>query len=329
MELLDHVRNQIADSCFLLSALLTKPKSVAWSLYNKLGYKDVYLLEDIALNLEEIVKVTKPLDLEDCRLVVRNYVYGDEKYMLNIYNAIGDSVVGYQKRDLDYWIRRYVSVMTYDGFFYEPFDPDKILIAEENGVVYGYCFLRIAEDRGYIREIFSKPGEEYAITSLLATALEKFASKGVQEVVFFSMLGSLYPIFKNIINSNKSKIVPHDLFMVKIIDHSGLIKSLEPEILERLKDYNGLTIGLRIGNRSLAFGVEPDRIDLEADFENSDATFSMEEEPFLKLLFGAAFSDEIIEKGRVSIDPDNEYSRTIFRLLFPKKSFYLSPGDMW
>lgn len=328
IELLNQIHSQIMDPDLHLTSLLVQPNSGAWSLYSKLGYMDVYLLEDITCGLEEIRQMIKPHDSPN-KITIRNYLSGDESYMLNIYNSSSSPLVGIQKRDLDYWRRRYVSVLTYDGFFYEPFDPDKVLIAEEDGAVCGYCFLSITKDKGYIREIFATPGKEYAVASLVAAALDKFASRSIREVVFLSMLAPLYQIFKDIIDNSKCKISPHDLFMVKILDLLGLIRSLEQEICERLKYHHPITIGLRIGDKPLALKVEANRIVFGTNLGNCDTIFSMKEETFLKLLFGAVSVDEIICEDKIDIMPNNDYSKTIFRSLFPRKSFYLSQGDVW
>jgi GNAT superfamily N-acetyltransferase len=327
-KLLDHVHNQVSSMGLSLAALLAQPGSRAWSLYRKQGYRDVYLLEDVTCELDAIRRMIKPIS-EYRRVAIRDYLSGDEKTMLDIYNSASNSLVGIQKRDLDYWKRRYVSVLTYDGFFYEPFDPEKVLIAEENGVACGYCFLSILNSKGYIREIFSLPGKEYVIDYLTAKALEKFASKDVREVIFLSMLASLHQTFRNIIKSKIVRISPHDQLMVKIISLSALIESLEPEILERLKDHRPLNIGLRIEANSLALKVEPDGIALDSSIEGCNPIFSMSEGLFLKLLFGAASADAIIDDASIDIIPSNEYSKTIFRSLFPRKSFYLSQGDVW
>ena len=327
-ELLDHVHNQVLNMGLPLAALLVQPGSRAWSLYSKQGYRDVYLLEDVTCDLEEIRRMIKPLN-ESKIIVIRDYLSGDEKSMLEIYNFASSSLVGIQKRDLDYWKRRYISVLTYDGFFYEPFDPEKILIAEENGIICGYCFINILKGKGYIREIFSMPGKEYAIDYLVAKALEKFSSKDVRGVVFLSMLASLHPTFRNILKSSTVRISPHDQFMIKIISLSALIKSLVPEILERLKDMHPLNIGLNIDGNSLALKVESDRIALDSGLEGCNSIFSMNEGSFLKLLFGAASADAVIDDASTTIIPNNEYSKTIFRSLFPRKSFYLSQGDVW
>lgn len=327
-ELLDHVHNQVSNMGLSLAALLVQPGSSAFSLYRKQGYKDVYLFEDVTCELDEIRRMIKPLN-ESRRIAIRDYLSGDEKFMQEIYNSASNSLVGIQKRDLDYWKRRYVSVLTYDGFFYEPFNPEKVLIAEENGAVCGYCFLSILNDKGYIREIFSLPEKEYAIDYLTVKALEKFASKDVCDVVFLSMLASLHPTFRNITESNTVRISPHDQLMIKIISFSALIKSLEPEIFKRLKDLRPLNIGLRIDCNSFALIVKPDRIALNSNLEGCNPIFSMNEGSFLKLLLGAASADSVIDDASTSIIPSNEYNKTIFRTLFPKKSFYLSPGDVW
>jgi ribosomal protein S18 acetylase RimI-like enzyme len=327
-ELLDHVHNHVSNMGLPLAALLVQPGSRAWSLYSKQGYRDVYLLEDVTSDLEKMKRMIKPLN-ESKKILIRDYLSGDEKTMLEIYNSASNSLVGIQKRDLDYWKRRYVSVLTYDGFFYEPFDPEKILVAEENGIVCGYCFISILKGKGYIREIISMPGKEYAIDYLTAKALEKFASKDVREVVFLSMHASLHQTFRNIVKSNFVRISSHDQFMIKIIRFSALIKSLEPEILDRLRDLRPLNIGLRIDGNSSAIKVEPERIALDSSLEGCNPTFSMNEGLFLKLLFGAASADAVIDEKSVAIIPNNEYSKTIFRSLFPRKSFYLSPGDVW
>jgi ribosomal protein S18 acetylase RimI-like enzyme len=327
-ELLDHVHNQISNMALPLAALLVQPGSRAWSLYSKQGYRDVYLLEDVNCELEDIRRMIKPLN-ESKGIEVRDYLSDDEKIMLKIYNLASNSLVGIQKRDIDYWKRRYVTVLTYDGFFYEPFDPEKVLVAEENGVACGYCFLSILKGKGYIREIFSMPGKEYAIDYLMSKALEKFALKDVREVVFLSMLASLYPTFRNMVKGNTVRISPHDQLMIKIISLSALIKSQEPEILEKLKDLIPLNIGLRIDGNSLALIVKPDRIALNSNLEGCNPIFSMNEESFLKLLFGASSAEAAIDDASTALIPRNEYSKTVFRSLFPRKSFYLSPGDVW
>jgi predicted GNAT family N-acyltransferase len=328
MELLNQVHHQIMDSDFPLAALLVQPGSAAWSLYSKQGYKDVYLLEDVSCNPKEMGQMIKPQS-DSRNIKIRSYLSGDESYLLDIYISSTCSLVGAQKRDLDYWKRRYVSVLTYDGFFYEHFDPEKVLIAVENGEVCGYCFLSILKGKGYIREIFSLPGKEYVIDYLIAKALEKFASKGVGEVVFLSMLASLYPTFRIIVESNVAHISPHDQLMSKIISLSALIRSLESEILERLKDLCPLNIGLIIDSSSLAIEIKQDGIALDSRLEGCNPIFSMSEESFLKLLFGAASADAVIDDVSTVIVPNDEYSKTIFRSLFPRKSFYLSPGDVW
>jgi ribosomal protein S18 acetylase RimI-like enzyme len=327
-ELLDHVHNQVSNMGLCLAALLVQPGSRAWSLYKKQGYRDVYLLEDVTGELGIIMRMVR-MHIESNRGTVRDYIIGDEKKMLEIYNSACTSLVGIQKRDLDYWKRRYVSVLTYDGFFYEPFDPEKVLVAEENATICGYCFISIHNGKGYIREIFSLPGKEYVIDYLMERALEKFASRNVREVVFLSMIASLHPSFRKIEKSNTVRITPHDQLMIKIISLSALIKSLELEILARLKDLIPLKIGLRIDGNLLVLKVEPERIALNSNFEGCNSIFSMNEESFLKLLFGAASADAIIDDASTVIIPCNEYSKTIFRSLFPRKSFYLSPGDFW
>mgnify|MGYP000967843854 CR=1 FL=1 len=328
IELFERVHTEITDLGLPLAALLVQPGSRAWSLYRKQGYRDVYLLEDVTCELEDIRQLIKPFS-ESKGIIVRDYLSGDEKSMLKVYHLASNSLVGIQKRDLDYWKRRYVSVLTYDGFFYEPFDPEKILIAEENDIVCGYCLLSILKGKGYIREIFSMPGKEYSIDYLIAKALEKFASKDVREVVFLSMLASLHPMFRKIIKCNTVRISAHDQLMIKIISLTALIKSLELEIMERLKDLIPLKIGLKIDGCSFALKVGPERIALDSSIEGCDPIFSMDEGLFLRLLFGAASADAVIKDASIAIIPRNEYNKTIFRSLFPEKSFYLSPGDVW
>lgn len=327
-DLLNHVYHQISGMNLPLAALLVQPGSHAWSLYSKQGYKDVYLLEDVTCELQEIKKMVPSLD-ESRGIAVRDYMSGDEEALLQIYNFASNSLVGIQKRDLDYWRRRYISVLTYDGFFYEPFDPEKVLVAEDNGLICGYCFLSIQNGKGYIREIFSRAEDEEIIDHLAANAMEKFASRGVRDVVFLNMLASLHPTFGRIAKSEKARISPHDQLMMKIISLPGLINSLKQEILERLKEYIPFNIELKINGCSLVLKLGSDQIILESSADNCDFVISIEEEAFLKLIFGAVSADSVIDDATASIIPLDERHKTIFRKLFPKKSFYLSPGDVW
>ena len=326
--ILNQVHTHIKRMGLPLAALLVQYESNAWSLYKKLGYHDVYLIEDVICELEELKQMVKVSESSD-NITIRKYVKGDEKKLLEIYNSSTVSLAGIQRRDIAYWKKRYISVSTYDGFFYESFNPDNILIAEGDNTICGYCVLNTFGEKGYIREFFVSLGREDVVNTLITAAIERLCSIGAKEVVFLNLLGLIYETFRNIAKCGNVKISPHDQFMVKIMDLYTLMRAMGHVILEKLKDVQPISLLFKVGEKQISVVVELDKIIFKERVKKYDMCFMLDEESFLKLLFGAISADELMESEKIVISPNNEESRKILRLIFPKKTFHICIGDVW
>lgn len=326
--ILNQVHTYIKEMDLSLAALLVQYESNAWLLYKKLGYHDVYHIEDVICELEELKQMTKMSEGSD-NITIRKYVKGDEKKLLEVYNSSMVALAGIQRRDIAYWKKRYIAVLTYDGFFYESFNPDNILIAEEDNTICGYCVLNTFGEKGYIREFFVSPGREDVVNPLITAAIERLCSIGAKEMVFLNSLGTLYETFRNIAECGNVKISPHDQFMVKIMDFSTLMRAMEHTILEKVKDVQPISLLFKVGEKQISVVIEVDKIIFKERFKKYNMCFMLDEESFLKLLFGAISTDELMESGKIVISPNNEQNRKILRLIFPKKTFHICIGDVW
>ena len=312
-----------------ISALLVQEKSGARSLYKKLGYNNILAINDVCCDTEELKQKTgKSLRLNT---TIKPYRSGDEIGMLEVYHRSGRCLSGIQKRDIEYWRRRYTSVFTYNGFFYESFDPNNVLIARENDAICGYSFVNCTGKTGYIREFFVLPGREGIIPNLVNSSANRLSSIGANNVCFLDLILLKYEIFKNIIESIEVRISPHDQFMARIIDLYTLMKGLEQEISERLrkKIQSGKILRLSVNGQEITIIINNGMQLYKERFEKYDITYTFDEECFLKLLFGVISVDEAINGKNVIVSPDSNTSIKILELIFPKKTFYMCTGDVW
>ena len=312
-----------------ISALLVQEKSGAQSLYKKLGYNNILTLNDVCCDTEELKQKTgKSLR---SNTTIKPYHSGDEIGMLEVYHRSGRCLSGIQKRDIEYWRRRYTSVFTYNGFFYESFDPNNVLIARENNTICGYCFVNCIGKTGYIPEFFVLPEREYIIPNLMNLSVNRLSFLGADNVCFLDMLPLKYELFKNIIERIEFRISPHDQFMAKIINLYALMKGLEPEISERLrkKIQSRKVLRLSVNGQEITIMINNGMQLCKERFEKYDITYTFDEECFLKLLFGIISVDKAINGKNVVVSPDSDTSIKILKLIFPKKNFYMCIGDVW
>ncbi|KAF5416606.1 MAG: hypothetical protein C5S48_02515 [Candidatus Methanogaster sp.] len=312
-----------------ISALLVQEKSGAQSLYKKLGYNNILTLNDICCDTEELKQKTdKSLR---SNITIKPYRSGDEVGMLEVYHQSGRCLSGIQKRDIEYWRRRYTSVFTYNGFFYESFDPNNVLIARKNNTICGYSFVNCVGKTGYIREFFVLPEQEDSIPNLVNSSVNRLSSLGVNNVCFLDVIALKYEIFKNIIGHIEVRISPHDQFMARIIDLYTLMKGLEPEISERLrkKIQSGKVLQLSVNEQEITIIINNGMQLCKERFEKYDITYTFDEECFLKLLFGVISVDKAMNEKNVSVSPNSNTSIKILELMFPKKNFCMCIGDVW
>lgn len=312
-----------------ISALLVQEKSGMQSLYKKLGYNNILALNDVCCDTEELKQKTDKSLRPNT--IIEPYHSGDEIGMLEVYHRSGKYLSGIQKRDIEYWRKRYTSVFTYNGFFYESFNPNNVLIARENNTICGYCFVNCIGKTGYIPEFFVLPGCEYIIPNLVNLSVDRLSFFGADNVCFLDLIPSRYEIFKNIIERIEGRISPHDQFMAKIINLYALMKGLEQEISEQLrkKIQSRKVLRLSVNGQDITIMINNGMQLCKERFEKYDITYTFDEECFLKLLFGVISVDKAISGKNIIVSPDSNTSIKILELIFPKKNFYMCIGDVW
>jgi hypothetical protein len=125
----------------LINGLGAGYQSDAWRVYKRAGYIDVGFFKYMKISIERAYEALKGLRPEGRLIKLRNYVEGDEEKLLNVYVSCVKPYRGVVKRDLEYWVKHFRAVLTYDSFLYVPFSPGNVLVAEENGEVVGYSLI--------------------------------------------------------------------------------------------------------------------------------------------------------------------------------------------
>lgn len=309
-----------------VAGLLTEPSNAAMRVYHNVGYDKVGSVTKFVSEFDRVIKSF----CSTSNVRTRNYREGDEHALLPIYDEITANLTGTVKRDLEYWRRRYREVFAYNGFFYEDFSSENVLVADGAEGPSGYCFNHILNDVGYITElVVGEPFGQNTIALFDAT-LKRFRLRGARSLALFGPNGT--PMMESLRRSIGVTLTESEVeaLMFKVLDPQSTLEALRPDISMNamlIRAELDITLELVLNGESIFLGIRGQHVAVGKQPLGQKAmkivTTSF---GFLNLLFGSLSADELYRDGQMHCKSD---SLNLLVKLFPNRTRYLFPGDFW
>ena len=321
-----------------MSTLFTGYGGVAHRVYRSVGYADTFFPPYLVGSVEEMKLLQdRTRDVEGVK--IRDFKDDDEEKLLDVYELSSTYYTGVVRRTKKYWRKKLTERSSTHSFFFEKFDPDEVIVAEENGEVTGYSYLTFwkrkekpfqSTENGSIREIVFKPGCYRTFLKLVNESINRMLSEGVKtlnlSIPFDRDYLTLFDDFK--------VFVTEGIFMTNITNMNLLIDSMEEEFNERLSsDIEGVTSNVSFNLKTL-YGSVPIRIkggEVQVKEESSEAEVEINYHSFTRMVFGIeTFSEAITnKKARVKGVENIQQIVSTLDIMFPQMVWHIWPVDHW
>jgi predicted acetyltransferase len=260
----------------------------------------------------------------------RNYEEGDEHRLLKIYDNVTKNLVGTVKRDTRYWRRRYKQVFSYNGFFYEEFNPENIIVSEGSKGISGYCFNNILGGMGYITELLTQKPYCENTRILFNSLMKRFSSRHVQLISLFCPKNTKAMKCLERLLSNGLVESHIEAYMVKILNPHKALEAIRDEICARamMQSRLDIVLELAIEGKSTFLSIRGQNVEIrnEMPAQREAVKISLTNQGFARLIFGLSSPRKLHDQGHVFCSTDSFY---LLSRLFPRKACYLFPGDFW
>jgi len=314
-----------------IAGLLTEPDGIPWRLYKKMGYDKIAAITKFVSQMDLMSR--RPNGTSRTSFVkTRSYKEGDEHALLQLYDEITENLAGTVKREGDYWERRYKHVFAFNGFFYEDFDPENIIVTEGSKGLSGYCFNHLMDGVGYITELLAHEPYYENTMALVDAALDRFTSKGAHSLVLFCPKET--PMMECLIRSFGGKPIESEVetYMLKVLNPQKTLEVIREEtcLRECAQHERDVVLEFIVGGKSAFLSIQGDNVEVGTEGPRHGtqrtAKISTTNLGFVSLLFGVVAPSELYSKGHLFCQTD---WLPLLSRLFPQRARYLFPGDFW
>jgi len=318
-----------------LSTLFTGYGGVAHRVYRSVGYADTYFSCYFKGSVEEM-KALQEKTKSVSGVKIRTFKEGDEEKFLELYNISSRTYSGTAKRSLNYWKKKLTERSSTHAFFYDKFDPEEVVVAEEDGEVTGYAYLTFMgrkrkpnPENGYIREIVYKPGHYKALMKVANECVNRMLSENVKTLSFSVPLESSY---LSLFNEFKM-FVSEGIFMTYVTDLKLLFENLKNEFEERISSsicsLDEMNIEIKTIYGSIPIKIKSGEVKFELDKKEADVEVNYHE--FTRIIFGLETFSGAVLNGKVKISGTTNVGRLVDVLdtMFPPRVFHIWSIDHW
>nr|MDO8133267.1 GNAT family N-acetyltransferase [Candidatus Njordarchaeum guaymaensis] len=341
-----HALEVAKEKGFPTSALFAGQQAPAHTMYQKLGFTDLYLPVMLFRGAKTPLRWNNEqatLTKSEPRVRIRESDEDDDTSLLQIYEKNCKRYNGLVIRDMKIWKSKFRNSFFYECPFYEEESkPNNILVAEtEEGEIIGYAMSCLAkrDKLGHICEVLTIPGREKEAGRPLA---ERVASnlaemKSLANMVYSSENTLIDELFRK--GSSPAPGVM-GAFMLKTLDMKRVIESsfhvapqMKRHLPGKLSDHKGATTIQIAGGESTTTTFDGGALSVLRGEEKGGekATFS-DYGSFGKLLLGAKSFTELVSEEKVKMSTRGANKRELIRLfetVFPKKPILTCSGDLW
>lgn len=321
-----------------LSTLFTGYGGVAHRVYRSVGYADTYFPPYLVGSVEEMKLLQEKTNgIEGVK--IREFKDGDEERLLDIYQLNSSYYTGAVKRNEKYWKKKLTERSSTHSFFFEKFDPDEVIVAEENGEVTGYAYLTFwkrkekpfqPRENGSIRELVFKPNYYRTFLKLVNESINRMIT---EEVKTLSLSVPFDQSYLTLFNDFKI-FVTEGIFMTHVTDMNSLISSMVKEFNDRLSsDVEGVTSDLNFELKTL-YGSVPIRIkdgEVKIEKKGKEVEVEINYHSFTRMIFGIETFPEVVSSNKAKIRGAENIGQVVNTLdiMFPQMIWHIWPVDHW
>jgi len=335
---LTHALKVVKEKGFPASALFAGQLAPAHTMYQKLGFTDMYLPVMLFRGAKAPLRCNNQVMSTPARqkVEIRESDERDDQSLLGIYEKNCSIHNGLVIRDKKTWKSKFRDSFFYECPFYEEESkPNSILVAEtEEGEIIGYAMSCLAkrDKLGHICEVLTLPRrEKEAGRPLAEQVISNLAKmKSLANMVYSSENTLIDQLFRK---GSSPALGVIGGFMLRTLDIKSVLESsfhITPQTLSDLRK----TITIQVsGGETVRVRLDEGAVSVHRSGEKGGDKVTFSDYGSLgKLLLGAKSFAELVSEEKVKISTSGAEKSELIRLFetaFPKKPILTCSGDLW